>query len=901
MSSVHFPSWTEQQSLFKLSCADAETCNQLSSLETSAPPFQKTDSEFGTRKMAIPRLAEGAESAFTSPGRFHRRHVRRACESCRQRKTKCTGDKSGCRNCREAGIICCYTDGKREKSKRQLASLSAKVQAYEDVIRKLSGRFGVSDEQLVNIALATDSASELTLNSDTSTLATGEKKHSRHSASEPPSRSSSVAPLDLVDHTEEDFNRDETARATGFIGKSSEITWLQRLNKEVNNECEAWSANMSITGDDNGLPSPTLTPRPDNPSDPCVASSNYYLDDLDIPASDQNDAYEVPSRETAAKLLNAYLTSVHPSFPIIGISTFVSQFQVFFSQPSVKPGNKWLAILNLVFAIAARYGKLTDAEWQEGEDDHQIYFARARTLGLEDQLLHHPDLQQLQVEGLACFYMVASGHLNRAWKLSGSSVRGALALGLHLRNMGSCTSDTSKEIRYRVWWSLYTVEHLLSVMTGRPSCIVDSSCTTPLPVPFDESDFQKDEVVQLISPAGRGTFSLLEQMPLGNNAASLDSDTNDTPAESDTKMSRTEYLKGLPPCISLYFLQLTSLAIIAKRMTVKLYSPDALQSPWASTEFTIQSLILDIDSWFMNLPSAYDFTSTQTSQCPIGQRMGLAFLFYSTKIAITRPCLCRLDPSPPEGDKTHEFCMKTAAECVESACHMLTLFPDTPDAALLHRISPWWCTLHYLMQAATILLLELAFRAQHVPEKAIMVSKAAKKALDWLSTLSKTNQASARAWKLCDGFLRRLAPHVGIDVNDFSEHDESSSASLLDVPDIAEAAALEDDHTVDELVFDPSHLPAAPPTVDNIAAEMDTIACSPINHSGTPLAMPVSCGLEPDLLDQFIKPDKSLSEKSPYDEYFPYDPATGQITGSFFPSGSSLDLDMGYFWGDAVY
>lgn len=42
----------------------------------------------------------------------------------------------------------------RRNSGRQLASLSAKVQAYEDVIRKLSNRFGVSDEQLVNIALA---------------------------------------------------------------------------------------------------------------------------------------------------------------------------------------------------------------------------------------------------------------------------------------------------------------------------------------------------------------------------------------------------------------------------------------------------------------------------------------------------------------------------------------------------------------------------------------------------------------------------------------------------------------------------------------------------------------------------------------------------------------------------
>ena len=501
-------------------------------------------------------------------------------------------------------------------------------------------------------------------------------------------------------------------------------------------------------------------------------------------------------------------------------------------------------------------------------------------------------------------YSVPTTDLFRAWKLAGSAVRGSLALGLHLRNVGACTSDTSKEIRYRVWWSLYTVEHLLTVMTGRPSCIVDSSCTTPFPVPFDETEFQKDEVARLISTAGRSTSSSLDRLPFSGSAASLDStadsDNNDTPVESDGKMTRVEYLKSLPPCMSLYFLQLTSLTTISKRMTVKLYSPEALQAPWASTEFTIQSLMLDIDSWFMNLPSAYDFTSTQTSQCPLGQRMGLAFLFYSTKIGITRPCLCRLDPSPAEGDKTHEFCSKTAAECVESACHMLTLFPDTPDAALLHRISPWWCTLHYLMQAATVLLLELAFRAQHVPEKAIMVSKAAKKVLDWLSTLSKTNMAAERAHKLCDGFLRRLAPHVGIDVNDFSESDEPSSASLLDAPDIADAAAAaEEEQAVDDVALDPTA--TLPTAVDAITAELDSIACSPMDQSGTPLAMPVSYGIEPpDLLDQFMKPEKQLSGRSSLDEYFPYDPATGQITGSFFPQGPNLDLDMGYFWGDAV-
>lgn len=229
----------------------------------------------------------------------------------------------------------------------------------------------------------------------------------------PPSHPSSDAPLGLVDHTEEDFNRDEVARSTGFMGKSSEITWLQKLSKEVNNDAEEWPCNASNTDEENALPSPTLTPRPENSGDSLVASLNYYLDDLEIPNANKVDASVVPPKETANKLLNSYLTSVHPSFPIIGISTFVSQFQVYFSQPSLKPGSKWLAILNLIFAIAAKYDELTNTGWNEEEDGHQVYFSRARILSLEDQLLHHHDLQQLQVEGLTCFYMISSGHINR--------------------------------------------------------------------------------------------------------------------------------------------------------------------------------------------------------------------------------------------------------------------------------------------------------------------------------------------------------------------------------------------------------------------------------------------------------------------------------------------------------
>ena len=453
-----------------------------------------------------------------------------------------------------------------------------------------------------------------------------------------------------IDHTEEDLNRDETARATGFIGKGSEISWLHKLGGEV--DCDR----------DPAIASCVSSPGPNSPSnghgDSCIALSNYYLDDLDLPCVNHLDAYEVPTREAAGRLFNAYLSSVHPSFPIIGVSTFASQFQAFFSQPTLKPGRKWLAILNLIFAIGARFVYLTDSSLHQHGKEHMTYFSRAKVLSLDDQFLQHPDLQQLQVEGLASFYLLVLGHMNRyyilflplpscpslvvvlpsllvlftltvlyrSWKLIGSAVRGALSLGLHLRNEGPCTSDVSKEIRYRVWWSLYTVEHLLTVMTGRPSCIADNFCTTPLPVPFDESDFQKEEVARLISSPRRGSiqsqldgFAVPPPGTPGPDASDPDASFVSHGSNKDVGIGSSEYLKGLTPCMSLYFIRLASLTAISKRVMVKLYSPEAALLPSPTIEFTIQSLMLGIDSWLINLPAAYDFTSTQTSQCPASQ------------------------------------------------------------------------------------------------------------------------------------------------------------------------------------------------------------------------------------------------------------------------------------------
>jgi hypothetical protein len=59
-------------------------------------------------KIAIPRQRSAA-----SPR--HGRRVPRACESCRLRKTKCSGDTPVCRQCRELRVTCVYPPGLRER------------------------------------------------------------------------------------------------------------------------------------------------------------------------------------------------------------------------------------------------------------------------------------------------------------------------------------------------------------------------------------------------------------------------------------------------------------------------------------------------------------------------------------------------------------------------------------------------------------------------------------------------------------------------------------------------------------------------------------------------------------------------------------------------------------------
>lgn len=337
--------------------------------------------------------------------------------------------------------------------------------------------------------------------------------------------------------------------------------------------------------------------------------------------------------------------------------------------------------------------------------------------------------------------------------------------------------NIQKESRYRVWWSLYTIEHMLGIITGRTTCIRDGVCTTPLPVPFEEESLQEQAASELLNDAqlrderiNRAMPSwLVRQMPLNPRGGKEISYAY--------RHKDSSWIRSVPVNWGLYYLFYCDLAIIVQEIVNKVYSVDCVVIPWAHIENRIGELRARVDLWLSNLPPSLDFTSEMENDSAwIRGKLYLAFHFYSARITLGRPCLCRRDPRPINSEQKETFSHSIAVVTLQSASHMLELLPDRPDGALLFHISPWFCVTHYIMQAATVLLLELAFGCVHMPEQESSFLALAKKSIRWLHAMAKHSMASLRAWQLCDLAFRRLAMGMAYSTDDLPTCVDNMSA-----------------------------------------------------------------------------------------------------------------------------
>lgn len=453
----------------------------------------------------------------------------------------------------------------------------------------------------------------------------------------------------------------------------------------------------------------------------------YHLDDLGMPETDRDiSPFTIPPKEVADVLVHDYFRTVHCTFPILSRTIFLSQFEHLYEHKlePLQAGAKWLGIFNLVLAIGRSHCNLT-GEAAAGYENQADYFMRARILGALDGgiLFQVPDLQQVQMLGLAAKYLMANHRINRAWNVNCLAICQAQGLGLHLDSDAPSLNRMTKNIRYCVWHALYSIETALVLITGRVPIIREQHSSVPVPGSTRLETLQIDDKGNIIPDAyllaQRGLFAIINEavMTLYNT--------------QNTYMCQVDYQEHV------------------SRFEVRL------------------------SAWRSQLPEDLRFDKQSATEADEAtereKRLDLAVRYHNTRMIIHRPFLCQSEVTPLNDSQQPGYSPAASARaCIESACAVSAIITGE-DPKTMMKCGPWWSLVHFLSTAASVIVLELVFRSKHVPEKHQQLFELGDRIVHWFSKIQHLDTASHRCYIVLEEMMRLLRLH-----NRFSEGTEQS-------------------------------------------------------------------------------------------------------------------------------
>ncbi|KAJ5544137.1 hypothetical protein N7494_005416 [Penicillium frequentans] len=180
----------------------------------------------------------------------------------------------------------------------------------------------------------------------------------------------------------------------------------------------------------------------------------------------------------------------------------------------------------------------------------------------------------------------------------GTATCSAIALGLHLRATHNTLSVSALEARHKLWWSIFILESLLSVMTGRASGLGNSFCSTPPPLVAEDVGYFTDDAPEVRlerpteNPPMKWTINLQQEQLKAQRASMKCMDAND----------------------ELYFFCLTDLILISHAASTRVYSTDAIKQRWDSTQSRLDFFNKKIDEWSSGLPDSINFKIVDAGQ-----------------------------------------------------------------------------------------------------------------------------------------------------------------------------------------------------------------------------------------------------------------------------------------------
>ncbi|KAM5470742.1 hypothetical protein MauCBS54593_003783 [Microsporum audouinii] len=519
------------------------------------------------------------------------------------------------------------------------------------------------------------------------------------------------------------------------VGETSTIRWLSTLlvKLQLSNFMSDGHI-MSMAPYDLSWKFET-TAKIDEVNEKCT----YFSGEVELPQLDMMyDVTTLPPKDVADLLVNAYFTTVHPLFPVLPKVRFLSRYNSYYHNGSdpvaIYP---WLALLNMVLALGSLWARYTRIPTGEVED-HRLYCARSQALaqGIVDPRSYpdtHSSLEPIQLIAIRGVYQLATYQITGAWRSVTTALKFAYNRGLNSEASSSEFSGETKQLEARVWHSLRSLEQFLCVLTGFSSELqgqlihVRQLQTSPPsflrgpPPPADYDILGSPSDLELSA-----VYSFDEEFPSSNFSAGI----------------RLDEIVG--------------------EAIASLYGMQSFDNTWAYTQRLVADLDNKLNQWYATIDPGFPYSIQSIDICcpPSTSLTYLHLRYFSAKILINKPALC--DPAelilsiPYQSETSRQMDSDAATRCISAARQILQLLPLNMDIIELHGKTPWWCILHYIVQASCILIMELSFDELHVPLEINDLIQQSELAVRWLSTLSGTCESANKAC-LCMNSLHHLA------------------------------------------------------------------------------------------------------------------------------------------------
>ena len=295
----------------------------------------------------------------------------------------------------------------------------------------------------------------------------------------------------------------------------------------------------------------------------------------------------------------------------------------------------------------------------------------------------------------------------RAWSIVGLALRFAYSLGLHVRNEDSSASEEQRQMLVRVWWSLYSLERTLGIMTGRPSTTVNTFCSVPLPAPISGDQGSVDNEAQDFTAEESAALCFSQEAAYRNGTIKS--------AQLSGGIGPKEPNPGS------YFRAVATLSIIVQDISSSLYSVATMIRPSEELQLQVTDLDQRLNQWARLLPQQFNFQArdVQSDTRFLRERTILRFQLCSAKMLLTRPYLSGRRQQCRENEAS--FSNRMGNNCIEAAKAMVDFFSEMSHARAIYHYGPWWCIVHYMMQAIAVFLLGLSNPAFTSHRKATLV------------------------------------------------------------------------------------------------------------------------------------------------------------------------------------